>query len=80
MNENIKNLKKTVSFMKKEGILVLKTKDCEIELTREALLDSRHKKNLEPSSEKPDKIESPEYSEQDVLFWSSPGFLPEEAQ
>lgn len=60
--------------MRMNGLLKLKTADFDIELHPQAI--AMRPKRGEPTEDKP---QEPEYSQEDILFWSSPGLiLPED--
>lgn len=64
-----KQLKKLVSFARKNGVLRIKTADFEVELSPQALFPQRQSHNK--ASAKPDLIPTDSYSADEVLFWSA---------
>lgn len=73
MDTDLKKIKKITHLMRKEGVLSLKTADIEISLSPHAI-QLEEKPIPEEVAATPDK---PQYSEDDALFWSSPGYFPE---
>lgn len=71
MDTEIKKWKKITRFMQKQGILCLKTPEIEIQLAPRALLHE----TIEVLPEEKEISKEPEsqYTENDQLFWSSPG-------
>lgn len=73
MGQNLKELKKMISFLRKNGVSQYKSGDFEIALS------PTHKSYSKPkdSNQTEPKIEK-EFTQEEMLYWSSPGF-PEEA-
>lgn len=77
MDEDFKKIKKIVSFMKKEGVLSLKLKDFDLSVSPSFLNHHQNKKSKKESLN--EKIEEEkQYSDEEILMWSSPGYLPPE--
>lgn len=67
MDDSLKKLKKLSEMMKKQGILVYKTPEIELQLSPSAIsLESS-----EPETNKPLKTE--ELTPEQILLWSAPG-------
>lgn len=77
MDADIKKLKKLTKFMQKEGLLSLKLPNIELHLSPTAVFHVEQSPQA-PNSPSEDKPEPPQYTEEDALFWSSPGFFPDE--
>jgi hypothetical protein len=74
MDQDLKKLRKLVKFMQKEGVLTLKMSEIELQLSQAAILPLETAPDApSPSADAP---QDPEYTEEELLFWSSPG-LPE---
>lgn len=73
MDADLRKVKKLTAFMRSHGLLKLKTAEIELELHPTSL---QHPSGLPETKEDP----KPEHSEEDVLFWSAPGHIPEEAK
>ena len=73
MSEELKQIRKLIKMMKKEGVLCLKHKETQISLSPQSLFKSEEEKTPEekPSAE---QAEVRQYTEEDILFWSAPGF------
>lgn len=69
MDTDLKKMKKITKFMQKEGILFLKTAELELHLTPAALLQDKPMDMPDQKAEVPESV----FSEEDALFWSSPG-------
>lgn len=68
-------LRQTVKFMRLNGLIKLKTADYDLELSPQAI-SMRPKKGDDKEEDVPS---TPQYSQEDVLFWSSAGMMfPEE--
>lgn len=78
MDESVKKIKKLALLMKKEGILLLKTPEIELQLAPSALIDQtpEHQSDSLPREQPP----IPDaYSAEQILMWSAPGLeLPTE--
>jgi hypothetical protein len=72
MDADLRKVKKLVAFMRKEGVLTLKQGDIELSLSPMAILHEPAVQSKESES-----IPEVKYSDDDVLFWSSPGNLNE---
>lgn len=72
MDAELKNLKRIVRFLKKEGIVSFKNKEFELTLAPLSLDPPRTKKTKHTQEAPEDKV-----SDLDVLFWSAPGYLPD---
>lgn len=73
MDADLKKLKKVTAFMRKQGILNYKTPELELSLAPAALI-------TEPLSQaEPSQTEDlkPEFSPEEMLFWSAPGLHPD---
>lgn len=69
MDTELKKIKKLVLLMKREGILVIKSKEIEIQLSPVAF-------DLTPAKQTEDSTKEITNTEQDrdsLLFWSAPG-------
>lgn len=75
MDDNLAKVKKLIKLMKKEGILSLKQGDIELSLHPSAL--DQQGPDL---SDAPTEAEPTQYTEDQILNWSSPGYIPEEAK
>lgn len=65
-------------MMKKEGLLVLKTSEIELELSPQAIFHEESKR-IDDATSQTSAQEPPKYSQEEALFWSSPGhFLTDE--
>ncbi|MBK8455601.1 MAG: hypothetical protein IPL34_20185 [Thiofilum sp.] len=74
MDTDLKKLRKLVKFMQKEGVLVLKVREIEIQLSKSALFHVEHTK--EPvETTATDLPDENQYTEEELLFWSAPGIL-----
>lgn len=74
--KNVQDLKKIISFCRKNGITRVKMDGFEIELHPTALYpesDYKKKKASEESPQTDALLETEKYSEEDLLFWSSAG-------
>lgn len=67
-----KNIKKLIRAMRQEGVLRLKTPEIELELAPEAI----QPKHVAQALETQETNAEPKYTEEDVLLWSSPGYVP----
>jgi hypothetical protein len=78
MDLDLKKLRKITLFMKKEGVLSLKTQNIEISLSQSSL--SFPKENSKKKKFTDEKLEEEEknYTDEQILMWSSPGFIPTE--
>ncbi len=70
MPADSKTIKKLIKLMQKEGVLKLKTQEIELELSPKAATPVL-KTKLEVESPEP---KSQQYSEEQILMWSAPGF------
>jgi hypothetical protein len=78
MDNDLKKIKKLATFMKKEGVIELECGQIKIKLHPAKILS--HIENSVPAEHTQTDIQStPEYTEEEMLFWSSPGIFPEEA-
>lgn len=67
-----KELRETVLFMRRNGVLKFKTMDFELEIDPNSI-----KLPVKRSNKKVDTSdEPPKLSEEDVLLWSAPGMMP----
>lgn len=68
MDADLKKIKKLTLFMKKEGLLSIKSKDFELTLSPTALFQE------DPPKPTPEAKEEPhgQLSHEDTLMWSSP--------
>lgn len=74
MDADFRKIKKLTDFMKKSGLLSLKIKDIELNLAPAAVFHVEPK-NKDPIEEpKPE----PQLTDEDLMFWSAPGYLPSE--
>lgn len=74
MDINIKKAKKIIQFMRKEGVSHLKTSELDVTISLNHLPPK--KKSKKESYPEEEKIKN-NYTEEEVLFWSSPGMLDE---
>ena len=74
MDKDIKKMKKMVDFMRKQGVLTLKTQEMELQLSPLAVFPDEHKKD---QIEEAQQTQIPKLSDLDIALWSSPGALPE---
>lgn len=73
---DLKELKKTVKFMRDQGILSLKLPDFEINLSPSSIFPEKPRSKSEESEIKEDF--APRYTEEQILNWSVPGFVDEQ--
>lgn len=73
MDKDIKKMKKMVDFMRKQGVLTLKTPEMELRLSSAAIFPEN---KLIPEPET--KTSEREFTEEEILLWSSPGHIPDE--
>jgi hypothetical protein len=76
---DIKNLKKVIKLMRKEGVLELKTPEIEMKLTPDAIEPLARETPISQTTDSSNENEIPAYSDLDTLFWSSPGYVPEDS-
>lgn len=75
MDADLRKIKRYTKMMKKEGVLVIKTPELEIQLSPLAVFHEELKitdEVTQTSKEPPTP-----FTEQDILFWSTPGHIPE---
>lgn len=75
MDADLKKIKKLTLFMKKEGLLELKHADIELKLSPHAFHGEQSKLTSDPTLEET----TPKYDSMSMALWSSPDYLPEEA-
>jgi len=80
MDADFKKIKKLVRLMQKEGVLNLKIPNLELSLSQDAVLrfepteKKAHSRDEAPQENKAE----PEYTPEDILLWSSQGFMESE--
>jgi len=77
MDKDIKKMRKLVDFMRKQGVLTLKTQEMELSLSPLAVFPVEHLEG-EPVTKEPSPI--PEMSDLEIALWSSPGAIPKGIQ
>lgn len=77
MDEELKKIKKLTAFMRKAGILSLKSGDIELILSADAL--NKQGLNALDDSQSSDAPQGGP-SDEALLFWSAPGILPLEPE
>jgi len=84
-DQTLKELKKIVSFCRKNGVTSLKMDGIEIALSQTALFPESEYKRKKASKAAPGALSSdfiptePQYTDEDILLWSSAG-LPDEKE
>lgn len=77
MSDQFKNIRKLTAFMKKAGLISIKTADIELNLHPSALFPEPKSKTTDSDNT---PIETPDaYTAEDVLYWSSPSYVSMEA-
>jgi hypothetical protein len=71
MDKDIKKMRKMVDFMRKQGVLTLKTPEMELNLIREAI-----HLEVEPLETSPQEKEERPMSDIDIALYSAPGWVP----
>lgn len=77
MDNDLKKIRKLTQFMREKGLLKLKMAQIELELHPAALLNSDPSPPNKTESKQEDK---PEFSHEDMMFWSAPGNVSEETK
>lgn len=75
---DLEKIKEVVKLMQREGISTLKVEGLELSLFSHAFKEPRRRRRRNEAATK-DDIETDVYSEEAALFWSSPGYVPQEA-
>lgn len=78
MDQDLKKMKKLAKMMREQGILVYKTAEIELQLSPKLAFpveQSTPKASSEADPATP--TEDSSYTEEEILFWSSPGLTPE---
>lgn len=75
MDQDLKKIKKLTAFMKKEGLISLKSGDIELELS---VATAFHVEQADLPPESPATPEKPQYTDEELLMWSAPGYVPGE--
>lgn len=70
MQLDIKKLKKITRFMRKEGVLVLKTPEIELQISPSKLFHVERKQKLNQSAAT-ETVETQQPTEEELLFYSS---------
>jgi hypothetical protein len=74
VDSELKKIRKWVQFMRKEGVLTLKSQGIELSLAPHALFpDSATPEAPIPLSSESAPAASEAFSEDQILFWSAPG-------
>lgn len=73
MDDQLRKIRKLTAFMKKAGIIHLKQDNIELSLVPQAIDLPRAEPEIDPNA-----IPPVQYTADDALFWSAPGF-PDEA-
>jgi hypothetical protein len=76
VDKEIKKMRKLVDFMRKQGVLTLKTSEMELSLSPIAMFPVEHSEEHNSDSNKIHPSLKP-ISELDLALWSSPGYIPE---
>lgn len=76
MDKELKRIKKLTAFMKKAGILNLKSGDLELSLTPDSFHEEQSAALKQEDATSDAAIKS-QFTDEEVLFWSSPGVLPD---
>jgi hypothetical protein len=71
--KDLKELQKIIQFCRKNGITRLKEGEIEIDIAAVALFPESAYKRKQAEADNKDPVSETEYSEDDLLFWSSAG-------
>ena len=76
MDDELERIKKLTAFMRKAGLLTLKSGNLELCLSPQVFHEEQ---NTQASGSSPseDAALKSQFSEEEILFWSSPGVLPD---
>ena len=70
--KNLTELAKLVSFCRKNGITHIKTGEIELDIAISALFpESKYKKKKQLESNTSDPVSEKQYTEEEILMWSS---------
>lgn len=72
MDKDLRKMKKMVDFMRKQGVLTLKTPEMELRISSAAIFPEN---KLIPEEEKTNSEH--QFTEEEIILWSSPGSIPE---
>ena len=76
MDQELKRIKKLTAFMRKAGLLTLKCGDLELCLSPQLFHEEQAAQSSESDAAADAALKS-QFSEEEILFWSSPGVLPD---
>lgn len=79
MDAELKKIKKLTAFMRKAGILSLKSGDLELSLSPNVFHEEHTHPSNDASSDAPE-VPQQVLTDEEILFWSAPGALPGEPE
>ena len=76
MDADLKKIKKLAAFMKKAGVISLKAGEIELKLSPYVFHEEQIS-NAAAADPSPEASLASPYTDDEILFWSSPGELPQ---